>query len=653
MANATTTYTATGSNASNNVFTDREFNDTAIDVLGTMSVTTSSPAASVTSFDAHLSTQSGSDVLTINGFAATWGGTLEVVTTSGSDVYVNGTLVGTYSFSNQDLVFNFSSANSDPDILGVLLQSVEYQNQSNHGFLSNTVSFSFGTSSGSVSAPSASIIAEPFAQSESGLVPAGSTNFLTSATATTYVGTPTTLLPSGVSALATPGTNSYSNPGLALEHLYSASFLTALVLNGGSGDQLPYETTPATEYLATAQPGNTWKFDHNGTAVGFLTQVSSGDLKYQANTISPAPYITDSGAFAYVASHITYENTSDTQPSTAQVELTVAAAPQGGVPVPSEAVPVIVTINLTPLPVVVTETATIISGGSVSGTAGETGTGALAGDSDVNAGYTLSVSAVSGGTLGSALHGAYGDLTLNADGSFSYAADATTTEAANIAAATGQVTDAFIYSVSDGHGGVSSATLDIKLDATKPSISSIAFSPSSGDLAVHASETITLALGNVGAIDIAGNGPTLTLNDGGTATYDDAASTSTSLVFDYTGAASDTDVASLAVSTVNIGGHCERRRHRGQRLAHGLEPERAADRPAAAHGSPRAAFERHLRRRRDDGSPARDQQSRHGERRHHAVAQRWRHGDARCRRHRSSAAIRPRRLRLQGRADRS
>src|SRR5258708_9471015 len=189
MANATTTYTATGSNASNNVFTDREFNDTAIDVLGTMSVTTSSPAASVTSFDAHLSTQSGSDVLTINGFAATWGGTLEVVTTSGSDVYVSGTLVGTYSFSNQDLVFNFSSANSDPDILGVLLQSVAYQDQSTeHGTaLSNAVSFSFGTSSGSVSAPSAAITIDPYQLSQAGLSTAfldiSNTGFVTTATA--------------------------------------------------------------------------------------------------------------------------------------------------------------------------------------------------------------------------------------------------------------------------------------------------------------------------------------------------------------------------------------------------------------------------------------------------------------------------------------
>src|SRR5258708_1151391 len=174
---ASTTYTATGANASNNVFSDVDINDSVIGVLGTMSDTTGSAAASVTSFDAHLSQQHGSEVLSIqNNFSATWGGKLETVTTSGSNVYVNGTLVGTYSFSNQDLVFDFSSANSDPNILGVLLQSVAYQDQSTeHGTaLSNAVSFSFGTSSGSVSAPSAAITIDPYQLSQAGW----STSFL-------------------------------------------------------------------------------------------------------------------------------------------------------------------------------------------------------------------------------------------------------------------------------------------------------------------------------------------------------------------------------------------------------------------------------------------------------------------------------------------
>ena len=211
------------------------------------------------------------------------------------------------------------------------------------------------------------------------------------------------------------------------------------------------------------------------------------------------------------------------------------------------------TVTVTPAVTALTETATIASGGAVSGTMGTTGTGALAGDSDAT-GYALSVSAIAGGTLGAALHGTYGDLTLNADGSFSYTAGATSTEAAHIAVATGQVTDAFTYSVSDSHGGVTSSTLDIKLDAAKPSITAIGFSPSSGHLGVSASETITLSLGNVSTIDIAGNGPTLTLNDGGTATYDAAASNGTSLVFDYTVGLNDSDVNSLAVSSVNLDG---------------------------------------------------------------------------------------------------
>ena len=46
-----TTYTATGANASNNVFSDVELNDgNVIAVLGTMSDTTGTAAASVTSF---------------------------------------------------------------------------------------------------------------------------------------------------------------------------------------------------------------------------------------------------------------------------------------------------------------------------------------------------------------------------------------------------------------------------------------------------------------------------------------------------------------------------------------------------------------------------------------------------------------------------
>ena len=45
--------------------------------------------------------------------------------------------------------------------------------------------------------------------------------------------------------------------------------------------------------------------------------------------------------------------------------------------------------------------------------------------------------------------------------------------------------------------------------------------------------------------------PTLTLKDGGTASYDAAHSSATSLVFDYTVASGQTNVASLAVTSVS------------------------------------------------------------------------------------------------------
>ena len=46
----------------------------------------------------------------------------------------------------------------------------------------------------------------------------------------------------------------------------------------------------------------------------------------------------------------------------------------------------------------------------------------------------------------------------------------------------------------------------------------------------------------------------MTLNDGGTASYDAAHSTATSLVFDYTVASGQTNVASLAVTSVSLNG---------------------------------------------------------------------------------------------------
>src|SRR5258708_1673692 len=118
-----------------------------------------------------------------------------------------------------------------------------------------------------------------------------------------------------------------------------------------------------------------------------------------------------------------------------------------------------------PLPTVVTETASVVAGGLKTGTAGTAGTGALAGDSDLS-GFSLAISAISGGALGVSMAGTYGHLTLNADGSYSYSADIS--DAISGAPSGSQPIDTFTFTVSDGHGGTINSTLKFTIDNAPP-----------------------------------------------------------------------------------------------------------------------------------------------------------------------------------------
>ena len=51
-----------------------------------------------------------------------------------------------------------------------------------------------------------------------------------------------------------------------------------------------------------------------------------------------------------------------------------------------------------------------------------TGNGVLSNDTDADDSSSISVSAISGGTVGQAKNGTYGVLTLNANGSYAYVA---------------------------------------------------------------------------------------------------------------------------------------------------------------------------------------------------------------------------------------
>jgi VCBS repeat-containing protein len=119
-------------------------------------------------------------------------------------------------------------------------------------------------------------------------------------------------------------------------------------------------------------------------------------------------------------------------------------------------------------------------------------TGVLSNDTDLD-GDKLTVTVVSdaahgAGTVGTALAGVYGHLTLNADGSYTYTVD--NTSAINSAPTGSHLQDPFTYAISDGNGGTASATLTITLDRA-PVVTAANVDLSAGQAAVAASSLFT------------------------------------------------------------------------------------------------------------------------------------------------------------------
>ena len=108
--------------------------------------------------------------------------------------------------------------------------------------------------------------------------------------------------------------------------------------------------------------------------------------------------------------------------------------------------------------------------------------------------------------------------------------------------------------ITDGAGNAANLSLaglpqgSPQIDTTMPTVSSLTESPSSGVLGVGKTVTFTLTLSEV--VMVSGGTPTLTLDDGGTATYVSGSGTNT-LIFSYTiGAGQNT--AGLAATAVNL-----------------------------------------------------------------------------------------------------
>ena len=105
-------------------------------------------------------------------------------------------------------------------------------------------------------------------------------------------------------------------------------------------------------------------------------------------------------------------------------------------------------------------------------------------------------------------------------------------------------------------GLTGSASLNFTLDSSTPvvtseTVSAVGISGGSGLLTAGQMAVFTLVLSE--AVMISGGTPVLTLNDGGTAVYDAAHSSSTSLVFDYNVAAGQ-HTGALSVTAISLNG---------------------------------------------------------------------------------------------------
>lgn len=112
---------------------------------------------------------------------------------------------------------------------------------------------------------------------------------------------------------------------------------------------------------------------------------------------------------------------------------------------------------------------------------------------------------------------------------------------------TGEIVGSYDDSVS-GYGFV--------LSPPTPPLVPVVATPVGGD--VSGGQTVTITVSMTEPVVVDGGTPALTLNDGGSANYDAAAtaalSDTTKLVFDYIAGATDTKVSALAVTGVNLNG---------------------------------------------------------------------------------------------------
>ena len=179
----------------------------------------------------------------------------------------------------------------------------------------------------------------------------------------------------------------------------------------------------------------------SGGTVGSSTATTYGHVTLNAD-----------GSFTYVADNTSAIDSAATGSHlTDTINFTVSDGHGGTI---SESL----SITIDRAPAVVADTNSVAESGTLNVL---TASGVLANDSDKD-GDTLTVSAITGGTVGSSTATTYGHITLNANGSYTYVAD--NTSAIDSAATGSHPVDTINFTVSDGHGGTTPETLNITLD---------------------------------------------------------------------------------------------------------------------------------------------------------------------------------------------
>jgi len=171
----------------------------------------------------------------------------------------------------------------------------------------------------------------------------------------------------------------------------------------------------------------------------------------------------------------------------------------------------VITINGTnDAPVAVADTATAVEKGGVSNAiAGTDPSGnVLTNDTDVDTGDTKTVSAISGGTVGTAKAGTYGSLTLNADGSYSYTLTQGNAAVEALLPTSTPLTDTFTYTVKDSANATHTATLTVSITGANDAPTVTAIADKTGT--VGTALTPINVTSNFADVDTVANGETAT-----------------------------------------------------------------------------------------------------------------------------------------------